>query len=100
MSKRVISKIINKAAQFKLPTLNPVSGATKRGALISYTYNFDAMMRQPVVYIDQILKGELPGNLPVQAPTKYELSINLNTARALAITVPNSMQLLADEVIE
>ena len=93
-------QIITQAARFRLPALNPVSGAAKRGALISYTYNFDAMMRQPIAYIDRILKGELPGNLPVQAPTKYELSINLNTAKALGLSVPNSMQLLADEVIE
>jgi putative ABC transport system substrate-binding protein len=93
-------QIIAQSARFSLPTLNPVSGATKRGALISYTYNFDDITRQPVAYIDRILKGESPSDLPVQAPTKFELSINLKTAKALGLTVPNSMQLLADEVIE
>src|SRR5262245_33729551 len=61
-------QIIAHSARFELPTLNPVFGAAHRGALISYTYAFDAMMRQPVTYIDRILRGESPGNLPVQAP--------------------------------
>jgi putative tryptophan/tyrosine transport system substrate-binding protein len=93
-------KIINEANRFNLPTLNPVSGAAKRGALISYTYAFDAMIRQPVAYIDRILRGESPGNLPVQTPTKYELAINLKTAKALGLDVPPALLALADEVIE
>jgi len=59
-------QIIAQTARFKVPTLNPVFGAASRGALISYTYAFDVMMRQPVSYIDRILRGEPPGNLPVQ----------------------------------
>ena len=66
---------------YRLPTLNPVFGAADRGALISYTYAFDVMMRQPASYIDRILRGETPSNLPVQAPTKYVLSINLKVAK-------------------
>jgi putative tryptophan/tyrosine transport system substrate-binding protein len=84
--------------RFRIPTINPVFGAANRGALISYTYAFDIMMRQPVTYIDRILRGESPGDLPVQAPTKYVLSINVEVAKALGLNVPSTP--LADEVIE
>jgi putative tryptophan/tyrosine transport system substrate-binding protein len=92
--------IIAQSARFNVPTLNPAFGAATRGALISYTYSFDVMMRQPVAYIDRILRGELPSTLPVQAPTKYVLSINLKVARALGLSVPDKLLSLADEVIE
>jgi putative ABC transport system substrate-binding protein len=92
--------IIAQSARFKLPTLNPAFGAATRGALISYTYSFDLMMRQPVTYIDRILRGELPSSLPVQAPTKYVLSINLKVASTLGLNVPDKLLSLADEVIE
>src|SRR5262249_8773939 len=68
-------QIISQAARFGLPIIMSAAASTSRGALISYTYAFDAMMRQPVSYIDRILKGQAPGELPVQAPIKYELSI-------------------------
>jgi putative ABC transport system substrate-binding protein len=92
--------IIAQSARFGLPTLNPVFGAASRGALISYTYAFDIMMRQPVTYIDRILRGEPPGNLPVQAPIKYVLSINVKVAKTLGLNVPSTLLALADEVIE
>jgi putative ABC transport system substrate-binding protein len=92
--------ILAQSARFMLPTLNPAFGAATRGALISYTYSFDLMMRQPVAYIDRILRGELPSNLPVQAPTKYVLSINLKVAKTLGLNVPDKLLSLADEVIE
>jgi putative tryptophan/tyrosine transport system substrate-binding protein len=93
-------QIITQSARFGVPTLNPVFGAANRGALISYTYAFDVMMRQPVTYINRILKGESPRNLPVQAPTKYVLSINLKVAKTLGLSVPPTLLALADEVIE
>jgi putative tryptophan/tyrosine transport system substrate-binding protein len=93
-------QIIAQSARFGLPTLNPVFGAANRGALISYTYAFDVMMRQPVTYIDRILRGESAGNLPVQAPTKYVLSINVKVAKTLGLSVPSTLLALADEVIE
>jgi putative tryptophan/tyrosine transport system substrate-binding protein len=93
-------QIIAQAARFNLPALNPVSGAAERGALISYTYAYHPMIRQPVVYIDRILKGAKPADLPVQAPIKYELNINLKTARALGLTVPQNLLIAADKVIE
>jgi ABC-type uncharacterized transport system substrate-binding protein len=97
---RRIGILIAQSARFKVPTLNPAFGAATRGALISYTYSFDLMMRQPVAYIDRILRGELAGSLPVQAPTKYVLSINLKVARTLGLSVPDKLLSLADEVIE
>ena len=93
-------RIITQSTRFKLPTINPAFGAASRGALISYTYSFDDMMRQPVTYIDRILRGESPSILPVQAPTKYVLSINLKVAKALGLSVPSTLLALADEVIE
>ena len=93
-------KIIAQSDEFRLPTLNPVFGAADRGALISYTYAFDVMMRQPASYIDRILRGESPSNLPVQAPTKYLLSINLKVAKALGLSVPSTLLGVADRVIE
>ena len=93
-------QIIAQAARFSLPALNPVSGAVERGALISYTYAYDAMIRQPVAYIDRILKGAKPVDLPVQAPTKYELNINLKTAKALGLTIPPGLLVAADKLIE
>jgi putative ABC transport system substrate-binding protein len=93
-------QVIALAARLRLPALLSLTGATRRGALISYTYAPEAMHREPVSYIDRILRGASPGELPVQAPTKYELSINLTTAKALGLTVPASLLALADEVIE
>jgi len=93
-------QIIAQAARFGLPNLMPHPGAVERGALISYLYAPDAWMRQPVTYIDRILKGESPSDLPVQAPTKYELAINLKTAKALGLTVPVRLLVNADKVIE
>ena len=92
--------IIAQSARFKLPSLNPAFGAASRGALISYTFAFERMMRQPVTYIDRILRGELPNGLPVQTPDKFVLAINLAVAKALGITVPPTLLALADQVIE
>jgi putative ABC transport system substrate-binding protein len=93
-------QIIRNSVRFKLPTILSVASAADRGALIAYTYNYDAMLRLPVSYIDRILKGESPGDLPVQAPTKFELSINLKTAEELDLKVPPALLAVADKVIE
>ena len=93
-------QIIALAARDRLPAVVSFAGATRRGALLSFTYALAAMIEQPVGYIDRILRGEAPGNLPVQAPTQFELSINLTTAKTLGLTVPVSLLGNADEVIE
>jgi putative tryptophan/tyrosine transport system substrate-binding protein len=70
------------------------------GGLISYGPNFADQYRRAAGYVDRILRGEKPANLPVQAPAKYELAVNLKTAKALGLSVPQSVVARADEVIE
>jgi putative tryptophan/tyrosine transport system substrate-binding protein len=75
-------------------------GRADRGGLISYGPNLVASSKLAAGYVDRILKGERPADLPVQAPTKYELIVNSKTAKQLGITVPSSLLASADEVIE
>jgi putative ABC transport system substrate-binding protein len=93
-------QIIAQCARLGLPAINSVLSAVERGALISYTVVLDELIRKPVSYIDRILKGGSPSDLPVQAPTKYELAINLKTANALGLTPPPTLTAIADKVIE
>jgi len=92
--------IISLVARYKLPTVYPYRYYPTDGGLISYGPNSSEQVRRAAGYIDRILKGEKPGDLPVQAPTKYELVINLKTAKALGLTVPTTLLASADEVIE
>jgi putative ABC transport system substrate-binding protein len=92
--------IITLAAQHRLPAVYFHSTFARDGGLLSYGPDPVALFRQAAGYVDRILKGEKPADLPVQAPTKYELVVNLKTAKALGITVPPSLLARADEVIE
>ena len=92
--------IVTLAAQHKLPAVYHRSVFVTNGGLISYGPDFTDLFRRAAGYVDRILKGEKPADLPVQAPTKYELVINLKTAKTLDLTVPDGLLARADEVIE
>jgi len=92
--------IIMLAARHRLPAVYPFRNFVTSGGLISYGPDLNDQFRRAAGYIDRILKGEKAADLPVQAPTKYELAINLKTAKALGLTVPPSLLARADEVIE
>jgi putative ABC transport system substrate-binding protein len=92
--------IVALAAQYKLPAVYYRRYFADRGGLISYGYDVRQQYRGAAGYVDRILKGEKPAELPVQAPTKYELIINLKTAKALGRAVPETLLARADEVIE
>jgi putative ABC transport system substrate-binding protein len=92
--------IIALAARYKLPAVYPARYFATDGGLISYGADANEPHRRAAAYIDRILKGEKPGDLPVQAPTKYQLVINLKTAKALDLAVSPSLLARADEVID
>jgi putative tryptophan/tyrosine transport system substrate-binding protein len=92
--------IIALAARYGVPAIYYNRSLAESGGLIAYGDDFNEEFRQAAGYIDRILKGAKPADLPIQLPTKFELVVNLKTAKALGLTVSNAMQLLADEVIE
>ena len=92
--------IIAAATRHRLPLMGQGESWTRAGALMSYSFDTADLFAQAASYIDRILKGASPADLPVQQPTKYSLVINLKTAKALGLTVPPGMLDLADEVIE
>ena len=95
-----VNLIIAAAARYKLPAIYNQRPFVVSGGLISYGPNYPDQFRRAAGYVDRILRGEKPADLPVQAPTKYELIINLKTAKALGLSVPTGLLNAADEVIE
>jgi putative ABC transport system substrate-binding protein len=94
------SQIADLALKARLPTINGFSIYPKAGGLMAYGPNFPSMFKRAASYVDRILSGANPGELPIERPTKFELVINLKTAKALGLQVPWQLQQLADEVIE
>jgi len=94
------SKLVALAMRNRIPTMYFQSEFVQVGGLISYASNYAERFRQVGIYTAQILKGAKPAELPVVQPTRFELVINLRTAKSLGITVPQTLQVAADEVIE
>jgi putative ABC transport system substrate-binding protein len=92
--------IANLAAKHGLPSMSPYREAAEAGGLMAYGANLPDQFRRAAAYVDNILKGAKPADLPVDQPTKFELIINLKTAKALGLTIPQSLLLRADEVIQ
>src|SRR5262249_60964211 len=93
-------RIVELAAQHRLPAVYEERRFAEAGGLMAYGPNESANFRRTAMYVDKILKGAKPGDLPVEQPTKVELVINLKTAKALGLTIPPSVLARADEVIE
>jgi putative ABC transport system substrate-binding protein len=93
-------QIVELTNRLRLPAIYMETGFVAVGGLISYGPNFTELFRRAAAYVDKILKGAKPADLPVEQPTKFELAINLKTAAAIGLTAPTSILLRADEVIE
>ena len=92
--------IVELAAQHRLPAMYETRPFVEVGGLVAYGPDAVAMLRRAANYVDKILKGAKPADLPVEQPTKFELVINLKTAKALGLSIPQSLLLRADEVIQ
>ena len=92
--------IVEFATKQRLPTMFGLRAEVEAGGLMSYSHNLPDMFRRAARYVDKILKGAKPGDLPIEQPTRFELVINLKTAKALGLTIPQSVLLRADQLIE
>ena len=96
----MLERVATSALQAQLPAVFPLRGFVDVGGLVSYGVDHNENYRRAASYVDKILKGAAPGDLPIEFPTKVDLTVNLRTAKTLGITVPQSILLRADEVIE
>jgi ABC-type uncharacterized transport system substrate-binding protein len=94
------NQIISLASRYSLPMMYPFRADARAGGLLSYGTNTEDVFRQAGIYVGRVLKGEKPGELPIQQPSRFDLVINLKTAKALGLTVPPTLLARADEVIE
>lgn len=97
---RYLKRIVELANKNRLPSMFAVSAWVEAGGLLSYSANDDANFRRAAVYVDKILKGAKPANLPIEQPTKFELVINLNTAKQIGVTIPPNVLARADKVLK
>jgi putative ABC transport system substrate-binding protein len=95
-----LQRIVDLAAQYRLPAIYSRREWVQAGGLMAYGPNVPDLWRRAAYYVDRILKGTKPADLPVEQPTKFELVINLKTAKTLGLTIPPSLLVLADEVIQ
>ncbi|HEY3067430.1 MAG TPA: ABC transporter substrate binding protein [Methylomirabilota bacterium] len=94
------TKIAELALRNRLPTISGETGFARVGGLMDYGPNIVGSWQRAAVFVDKILKGAKPGDLPIEQPTKFELVINLKTAKALGLAIPPSLLLRADQVVE
>ena len=94
------ARIAELALRNRLPTISGETGYAQAGGLMNYGPNIPESWRRAAWYVDRILKGAKPGDLPIEQPTKFELVINLKTAKALGLTIPQSILVRADEIIQ
>jgi putative ABC transport system substrate-binding protein len=94
------SQIAELAARSRLPAIYSVSEFVEAGGLLAYGSSIRESWRRAATYVDKILKGAKPGDLPIEEPTKFELTINLSAARALELTIPSSVLAQADQIVQ
>jgi ABC-type uncharacterized transport system substrate-binding protein len=100
LTRRLTRQVVDFATQRQLPTMFEGRGPVAEGGLMSYGPSFPDLLRRAAYYVDRILKGAKPADLPVEHPTKFELVVNLKTAKAMGLTIPQTLLLRADQVIQ